>query len=91
MGMGFNDFTFPNHIPPFLDEVVANAPDDIKTMCSDNPQCIFDAVQTNNPEIGVGTLDSIEHNNNDIMVASKTFMQCMCYVWHIKHKSSILL
>ena len=71
-GMGYSDFYFPNHIAPLLSEVVANAPDEIKTMCNDNEQCIFDAVQTNNPEIGMGTLDSIMDNANDVMIASKT-------------------
>ena len=70
--MGYSDFYFPNHIAPLLSEVVASASDDIKTMCNDNEQCIFDAVQTNNLGIGMGTLDSITDNANDIMIASKT-------------------
>ena len=65
------DYDFPDHIPPYLSEVVANAPQDIITMCKNNEQCVFDAVQTNNPEIGAGTLSTIESNNMDIMQASE--------------------
>ena len=71
-GMSYSDYYFPNHIAPLLSEVVAGASDDIKAMCNDNEQCIFDAVQTDNPGIGMGTLNSITDNANDIMIASKT-------------------
>ena len=69
--MSYSDYFFPDHTAPLLSVVVANAPDNIRNMCSGNEQCIFDAVQTNNPSIGTGTLNSIENNNNDIMQASK--------------------
>ena len=69
--MSHSDFYFPDHIAPLLSDVVASAPSDIIEMCNNNEQCIFDAIQTNNPEIGVGTLDSITNNDNDVMVASK--------------------
>ena len=71
VGTTYADYDFPDHIPPYLGEVVANAPQDIVNICNNNEQCIFDAVQTNNPEIGAGTLSTIENNNMDIMQTSK--------------------
>lgn len=72
--MSHSHYTFPDHIPPYLSEVVANAPDNIKAMCNDNPQCIFDAVQTNDPAVGTGTLSNIETNNDDVLTASKSIV-----------------
>lgn len=70
--MSHDHYSFPDHIPPYLSEVVGNASDEIRTMCNDNPQCIFDAVQTNDPAIGTGTLNNIETNNNNVIIASKS-------------------
>ena len=71
-GMSYSDYFFPDHAAPLLSVVVANAPDDIRNMCSGNEQCIFDAIQTNNPEIGTGTLNNIKSHSHVIMEASKT-------------------
>ena len=70
--MSFSDFTFPDHIPPFLSDVVASASADIISSCTGNEQCIFDAVQTGDPNIGMGTLDTVTNNNEDVVVASKS-------------------
>ena len=80
VGTSFSDFYFPNHIAPLLSDVVASAPDSIATMCNSNPQCIFDAVQTGDPDIGTGTLNTIENNNNDVMIASKSDSVLLCIV-----------
>ena len=71
VGTSFIDYTFPDHIAPLLSDVVASAPASVVEMCNSNPQCIFDAVQTGDLAIGMGTLDTIDSNNNDVMVASK--------------------
>lgn len=69
--MSTADYSFPDHIPPFLDQVVASAPSEIVTQCAGNKQCIFDAVQTGNPQIGTDTLDTINSNTEDVMTASE--------------------
>lgn len=76
-GMSHSAYTFPDHIPPYLSEVVASARDDIKAMCNDNPQCIFDAVQTEDPAVGTGTLSNIETNNDDVIIASKSIVHVL--------------
>lgn len=72
VGTTFSDYTFPDHIPPLISDVVASAPVSTVEMCNNNEQCIFDAVQTGDLSIGTGTLNSIDTNNNDVMIASKS-------------------
>ncbi|XP_064385443.1 uncharacterized protein LOC135334236 isoform X4 [Halichondria panicea] len=50
------DFAFPDHIPQFLDEVVATASVNVLTACGDSVQCIFDASQTGDISIGLETM-----------------------------------
>ena len=70
--MSYSDYYFPDHNAPLINEVVANAPDDVKSKCSNNKYCIFDYIHTNNLEIGKGTAESITYNTNYIIIASKT-------------------
>ena len=70
--MTFSNFTFPDHEPPVLRNVVDNAPEDIVNDCDGNELCIFDAVETGNTDIGTDTLDTINNNNEDVMIASKS-------------------
>ena len=58
-------------MPRFLDEVLDNASDDIKSMCGNNAECIFDATETGNTNIGLETLNTNQNNNNDQMIACK--------------------
>lgn len=52
-------------MPDFLDEFLASNPDpEIIELCNNNPQCIFDAIQTGDPSIG---LDSADTNNRNMM------------------------
>lgn len=53
----FEDFNFPNHIPNFLNDVVANASDAIIQQCGGDARCIFDASQTGSIEIGLNTME----------------------------------
>ena len=69
-GKSYDDYKHPDHIPPLIDDVVNSAPQNIIDICNSNEQCIFDAVQTENIELGTGTLDTIESNNMDVVEAS---------------------
>ena len=79
-GTSFSNFTFPDHIPPFLSDVVGNASAEIISNCNNNPQCIFDTVETGNSEIGAETLNIINSNKEDVMVVSKS-VKCSIHIY----------
>ena len=64
-GMSADDFSMPNHIPAFVDEVVAGASMEVIDSCGGNERCIFDASQTGNLDIGLKTMkiDAINKEN----------------------------
>ena len=55
-------------MPSFLDEVLSSASDAITQACNNDPQCIFDYVETGDPEVGMTTLETNQNNNMDQMV-----------------------
>lgn len=65
------DFSFPDHIPLFVDEVVNGASDEIREACGNNARCIYDASQTGNLNIGVDTMQTDETNQEDQMVSGQ--------------------
>ena len=65
------NFSDPDHLPRFLDEVMENATDDVISRCDNNPECIFDATETGNVDIGLETLQTNQDNINDQTVACK--------------------
>ena len=69
--MSARDFSNPSHLPAFLDEVLSTASDETRALCGDNPECIFDATETGNMDIGLETLQTNQENNNDQMIACK--------------------
>ena len=63
--MTADDFARPSHRPVYLDEVVTDVMTnnaEIADACDDNPQCIFDASQTNDMNVGMATLSTTEQN-----------------------------
>lgn len=56
------DYQFPNHMPVFLTNVLATAPQDVLDACGDNNDCIFDAIQTGDINIGIQTMSSNQQN-----------------------------
>ena len=63
------NFSDPNHVPLFLDQILANATDEIVSLCGNNAECIFDATETGDMNIGLETLETNQNNNNDQMIA----------------------
>ena len=61
-GLSATNFSHPEHIPNFLDEVVSSATDEIRSACNDNPQCIFDATETGDLAVGMATLQTSTSN-----------------------------
>lgn len=70
-GLSPANFSNPDHMPQFLEEVLENASDDIKSMCGNNVECIFDAIETGDTNIGLETLNTNQNNNNDQVIACK--------------------
>ena len=70
-GLSALNYSFPNHEPAFLDEVVAGASQEVLDACGDNVLCIFDASQTGNTEIGMQTTTIEETNVANEETASK--------------------
>ena len=73
-GMGPGNFSHPDHIPAFLDEVVANASPEVLAACGNNTECIFDASETGDISIGLETMATNNMNNDDQEQASKLYM-----------------
>ena len=65
------NFSFPDHVPRFVDEVLGDADEATVAACNGNARCIFDATQTGNLEIGMATMQTEETNQNDQMQSSK--------------------
>ena len=70
--MGPGDFSHPDHIPAFLDEVVANASPEVLAACGNNTECIFDASQTGEIGIGLETLAIDDNNRKDQAIAGES-------------------
>ena len=75
-GMSAADYSFPNHEPIFADEAADSVPQDVLDACGDNQECIFDAIQTGNLEIGMETLTTNNGNIDDQNQASKCSTVC---------------
>lgn len=86
-GTSFSDYYFPDFVPPYLQEVVNNAPPDIVNMCSGNQQCIFDAVETGDNNIGMGTSNVMDSNNMDVSQASENKKWYNLYITSIIHSA----
>ena len=69
--MSADDFSMPDHIPAFVDEVVAGASMEVIGSCGGNERCIFDASQTGDLNIGLTTMKIDETNKENEMISGK--------------------
>ena len=75
-GLYASNFSHPEHMPIFLDEAIANAPQDIVDICGSNQECIFDSIQTGDTSIGLTTADTNSRNSiDDIQLRKKSLTQ----------------
>ena len=58
-----------------MDEVVANASEEVLEACGDNVECIFDASQTGNISIGLETRQVEENNQMDQAISCNFNLQ----------------
>lgn len=54
-GLSYLDYAHPEHIPPFSEEVLANAPLEVIEACEGSADCIYDACQTGDMSVGLET------------------------------------
>ena len=88
-GESTGNFSVPDHVPSFTDDVVGAADPAIIEACggSNNTRCIFDSVQTNSTSVGLATLDFDETTQMDQMITGKiirlTMLVCENYTVRI--------
>ena len=54
VGLGPNNYSHPQHIPVFTNELVIR--DEVRQKCQGNTPCMFDAASTNNTMVGLSTM-----------------------------------
>ena len=82
-GMSSVDFSFPDHIPLFVNEVFGDASPEVLDACGDNIQCIFDATQTGDVNIGLVTMQTDGENNENQAIACKEYKITKSYSYII--------
>ena len=65
-------FSYPNHIPPFLDEILSSLMENstLTDVCGDNVECLFDFNQTGDAEVGMAAMTV------EIEAATETLDSC---------------
>ena len=58
VGESVANFSNPNHVPPFLDEILSNLMGNstLTAVCGDNVDCLFDFAQTGNLEVAMAAM-----------------------------------
>ena len=74
VGESVNTFSDPNHVPPFLDEILSSLMGNstLTDVCGDNVECLFDFAQTGDVEVGMVAI-AIENET-----AMETQEACKC-------------
>lgn len=68
-GLTASNFSYPNHMPMFMDELDETTIAAARDVCGDNKQCIFDLTQTGNTELAMTTLAVNEENIHEETLA----------------------
>eukprot|EP00731_Ephydatia_muelleri_P017659 Em0010g757a len=68
-GSSAANYSYPTYAPAFLEDVLANASDAVKSACNNDPSCIFDYAQTGNKAIGLATLSTVTQNAMNNIIA----------------------
>lgn len=58
VGKNIQYFSDPNHVPPFLDEMLLDLMRNstLTDICGDNVECLFDFTQTGEVEVGMAAI-----------------------------------
>ena len=73
-GMTTDDYSYPDHSPVFLDELLPNADPEIVEFCDGDPQCVYDYTETNDSSIANSTkMTNMENVNNSVQASMFLF------------------
>ena len=61
-GLSAADFSFPDHMPVFLDELDSSTLSEAREICGQDLQCIYDYSQTGNRELAMITMETNQEN-----------------------------
>ena len=61
-GLTAANFTYPDHMPVFMDELSESTISEARGVCGNSTQCIYDLTQTGNVELAMTTLAVNEEN-----------------------------
>ena len=63
----------PDHIPPFLDELLTSLMDNstLANVCGDNVECLFDFAQTGDVEVGMAAIAVENETATELQEACK--------------------
>ena len=56
-------FSHPDHVPVFLDEI-KNFTEEQRAVCGDDVACLYDYVQTGDPDIAADTKETDQENRD---------------------------
>lgn len=70
-GLTAANFSVPDHVPQFLDEINSTVREQAENVCGANLQCIFDFAQTGNEALAQNTKTIDEENENNEQISSE--------------------
>ena len=67
------NYSYPNHVPVFLDQIDAETRAEAERICggSNKIECIFDYSQTKNEEVALDTQTTMEQNELNKQIGSE--------------------
>ena len=75
MGESTETFAMPDHVPVFLDELLADLNEvqraEVEEACGQDASCAFDLLETNNPALAQNSLETNTENLETQAVASE--------------------
>ena len=73
VGESVANFSNPNHVPPFLDEILSNLMGNstLTAVCGDNVECLFDFAQTGDMEVGMAAMTVENETATEMQEACK--------------------
>ena len=66
-----DDFSDPNHLPDFLDDVLSTATMEDIITCKNEISCVFDATQTGSIAVGIASMEVNTQNTLGFALAGK--------------------
>jgi len=77
-GIGVAEYAHPEHTPTFLSDIVDQVDPVLLAACRDNKECIFDASQTGDVNIGLETMAMDSSNRDNLAILSQSMYCVSC-------------